>query len=254
MTAARIALLLSPHLDDVVFSCGGTAAVLADAGWHTILATVFTRSVVPAQGFALACQLDKGLPPEADYMALRRQEDLDAAAILGVAAVHWMDLPEAPHRGYGSAPALFGAVLPGDDIGDAVTQGLRQLDTAHQPKLVLAPQGLGRHVDHQVVVRAALAVFGQDRLAFYRDTPYAIRQPAALPYDGVPDGPPAIVPVAAVLDRKIAACAAYLTQVGFQFGDALAETLRDFAVREGSGAAGERLACGGEKARQAVLS
>ena len=34
--------------------------------------TCFTRSVPDPQGFALACQLDKGLGPEVDYMALRR--------------------------------------------------------------------------------------------------------------------------------------------------------------------------------------
>ncbi len=68
-----------------------------------MLVTAFTRSVVPAHGFALACQLDKGLAPDVDYMALRRQEDRDAADILRFSAVHWLDLLEAPHRGYGSA-------------------------------------------------------------------------------------------------------------------------------------------------------
>ena len=97
------ALFLSPHLDDVVFSCGGLAASLADAGWDTVLVTAFTRSVVPASGFALACQLDKGLPPDIDYMAQRRDEDREAAAILGFADMRWLDLLEAPHRGYDSA-------------------------------------------------------------------------------------------------------------------------------------------------------
>jgi hypothetical protein len=43
------------------------------AGWEVTVATAFTRSVPDPQGFALACQLDKGLPPEVDYMALRRR-------------------------------------------------------------------------------------------------------------------------------------------------------------------------------------
>ncbi|WP_207955961.1 PIG-L deacetylase family protein [Rubrobacter marinus] len=77
------ALFVSPHLDDVAFSCGGALALLAREGWRTVLATVFTRSVPDPTGFALACQTDKGLPPEVDYMALRREEDREAARRLG---------------------------------------------------------------------------------------------------------------------------------------------------------------------------
>ena len=53
------ALFLSPHLDDVAFSCGGTAAALGRAGWRLVVATVFTASMPAPTGFALACQLDK---------------------------------------------------------------------------------------------------------------------------------------------------------------------------------------------------
>ena len=77
------ALALSPHLDDAAFSCGGTLARLAAAGWRVTLCTAFTRSVPDPTGFALACQLDKGLGPEVDYMALRRAEDDAACAALG---------------------------------------------------------------------------------------------------------------------------------------------------------------------------
>ena len=249
----RTALFLSPHLDDVAFSCGGLAALLSDAGWHTILATVFTRSIVPAQGFALACQLDKGLTADVDYMALRRQEDLHAAALLGFTAVHWLDLPEAPHRGYTSASALFNAILPADTIAQHVAAAFAQLDSARQIALVLAPQGLGAHVDHQIVVQAALQTFPSNRLAFYRDTPYAIRNPHARPLAGVPTYPETIVPIGDVLERKIAASAAYASQIGFQFGGAapLAEAMGAFARREGDGLAAERFS--GEVSKKDLL-
>ncbi len=239
MTQRRTALFLSPHLDDVVFSCGGLAALLTDAGWHTIMATVFTRTIMPATGFALACQLDKGLPAEADYMGLRRQEDLDAAAIIGFGAVHWMDLPEAPHRGYASAPALFGDVLPDDAIAPEIVRALQEMQTTWEPSLVLGPQGLGNHVDHQLTLRAALQVFPPDHLAFYRDTPYAMRQPLARSLVTAPD---CVVGIGAGLDRKVAAASAYVSQVGFQFGGVLqlGEALRGFAVAEGGGVAAER--------------
>ncbi len=237
------ALFLSPHLDDAVFSCGGVMAILADQGWCTVLATAFTRSVVPASGFALACQLDKGLAPEVDYMALRREEDRVAAGLLGVTELRWLDLLEAPHRGYESAAALFGAIHPGDTVATALDAAFAALAHEFEPGVVLAPQGLGNHVDHQQVIHAALRCFPRDRLAFYRDTPYAIRQPGAQALAAVPAGPVTIVPTAAALSRKLAAAQAYGSQIGFQFGgpDALSAALARFARAEGNGTPAERI-------------
>lgn len=242
MNAKPTALLISPHLDDVAFSCGGLAALLADRGWHTVLATVFTRSVMPATGFALACQLDKGLPAETDYMALRRDEDLQAAAILSCGAVRWLDLPEAPHRFYRTAAALFGAVHDDDPVLHAVTGGLADLATSSPPNLVLAPQGLGNHVDHQIVVTAVQAVFPERLVAYYRDTPYAIRQPQAAPLACVPAEGLQVIDIGAALSRKIGSAIAYASQTGFQFGgpEACAQALAAFAYREGGGVAAER--------------
>ncbi len=238
----RTALFVSPHLDDVVFSCGGLAALLADAGWRTVLATVFTRSVVPARGFALACQLDKGLSEDVDYMALRREEDRCAAALLSFASVQWLDLLEAPHRGYNAPAELFGAVDAADGVIGEVEAALRALDAAWTPELVLAPQGLGNHVDHQLVVAGVQRAFGAGRTAYYRDTPYAIRQPGAAPLACVPRGSGRQVGIGAALERKLRAACAYVSQVGYQFGgaQACAEALVAFARSEGGGVAAER--------------
>lgn len=239
----KTALFLSPHLDDVAFSCGGLAALLADAGWRTVLATAFTRSVVPATGFALACQLDKGLAAEIDYMALRRAEDMVAAERMGFDEIVWLDLPEAPHRGYDSAPELFAELRDDDDVLPALTGCFAQLNHSYEPALVLAPQGLGNHVDHRQVIAATLAAIPPDRIAFYRDTPYAIRAPDALPASSIPQNTHVRVPITAALERKIGAAQAYASQIGFQFQgpDATATALRDFALAEGNGRPAERL-------------
>lgn len=191
------ALFVSPHLDDVAFSCGGTLAALAADGWHTTLLTVFTRSVPDPTGFALACQTDKGLPPDVDYMALRRAEDQQAADRLGAAEVIHLDLPEAPHRGYASAPALFAGVRDDDHV-EIPLHGL-------EADLVFVPQALGDHVDHVQVVRA----IGDRWTHAYADLPYALRHPD-------PPGGPG--PVDPDVPAKLDACAAYTTQLGFQFG------------------------------------
>ncbi len=208
------ALFISPHLDDAVFSAGGTMAGLADAGWRVVLATVFTRSVPGPAGFALRCQTDKGLSPDVDYMALRRAEDAAAAAAVGVAPadVRWLGLPEAPHRGYHSAADLFAGVHPDDDpttaaVADAIAPMVAAADA------VFAPVGIGDHVDHAHVVRAVATVTAGRPVpaARWLDAPYLLR---------LSTPPPAThrVDLTRTLSRKLDGCAAYATQLAFQFG------------------------------------
>jgi LmbE family N-acetylglucosaminyl deacetylase len=229
------ALFLSPHLDDVAFSCGGTLARLKARGWTVAVITTFTRSVPHPTGFALACQTDKGIAPEVDYMALRREEDRDFAARLGVDRLEWIDLPEAPHRGYERA-TLFTPPRAEDTIGTALVDTLTPLLAELKPDLVFAPQALGSHVDHVQLVRTLPALgLEASRTLFYRDTPYAVRQPQARPDPALPEGlDPLAVDVTAQLTAKVDGCTCYRTQVDFQFGGARAvmPTLDAFHRRE----------------------
>lgn len=232
------ALLISPHLDDVAFSCGGTLLRLADAGWRTILCTIFTASVPDPQGFALRCQTDKGVPPGVDYMALRRAEDDAYVHQSGIHdARHWT-YREAPHRGYESPAALFAGGREDDAIWQPLASELSALDAELQPDVVFAPQGLGNHVDHLQTIRGTLAAWSVERVLWYRDTPYAIREPDARPAASLrmeEDLFPCRVPLPpAVLERKIAGCCLYASQLGFQFGgaDGVREKLTAFHRRE----------------------
>ena len=217
------ALALSPHLDDAVFSCGGTLALLAARGWRVALCTVFTASVPDPQGFALACQTDKGLPPDADYMALRRNEDRDAAAALGIEPPSWLAFREAPHRGYEAAPALFGETRDDDAVVEPVAAALADVVRMVEPDLLFVPQAIGGHVDHVQTVRA-LKQAGVDRpLLWWRDFPYSLReaepkQPFAAEMEGLDEVEVVLDPGA--LARKREACLAYASQLGFQFGGA----------------------------------
>jgi LmbE family N-acetylglucosaminyl deacetylase len=232
--------LLSPHLDDAVFSVGGLMAALADEGHALHVVTCFTRSVPNPTGFALACQLDKGLSAEVDYMQLRREEDVHACARLN-AEPRWLDLPEAPHRGYHSAAALFGDFAKEDTVQAELQERLAQAVAKIKPDLILSPEGIGDHVDHRQVRQAVAYV--QERssdplfLRWY-DEPYLSRHPAAYPgsvqTEQRPCGEvlhrqatrlerlPVPLDIEAYANRKLAACAAYATQVGFQFGETAA--------------------------------
>ena len=179
-SARPTALFLSAHLDDVAFSCGGTIAVLRRHGWRVVVVTAFTASVPDPRGFALACQLDKGLAPNVDYMAIRRDEDSAFGQAVGIDELVWLDLPEAPHRGYGSAVELFADVRPDDDVVGGLTVMLRRIVDQIGPSQIFAPQAIGGHVDHRQLVRAALQLPPlEGRMAWYRDLPYAERRPDA---------------------------------------------------------------------------
>lgn len=230
----RHAIAVSPHLDDAVFSAGGTLAAMSAAGWRVRVVTCFTASVADPSPFALSTQLDKGLGADVDYMALRRAEDAAALAVLGapsnpVGPVH-LPLPEAPHRGYVSAPDLFAGQHADDDIAEVLRQVLGPL--LEGADLVLAPQGIGDHVDHRVVVDV-VATLRPDAL-FWRDTPYVLRRPQASAWRGVPRGAERPVDVGAHLAAKAAASCCYTTQLRFQFGgpERVAGDLEALARRE----------------------
>ncbi|SBT65821.1 N-acetylglucosaminyl deacetylase, LmbE family [Micromonospora sediminicola] len=222
------AVAVSPHLDDAVFSAGGTLAALVAAGWTVRVVTCFTATVPDPPAFALACQLDKGLPADVDYMALRRAEDRTACAVLGVRPVH-LPLAEAPHRGYADADALFAGVRRGDPAVEMLAPALRAY--LADADLVLAPQALGDHVDHQIVAETVAGIAAD--AFWWRDVPYVARRPAATPWRCVPAGVEVAVDIADHLVTKVDAAGRYRSQLAYQFGDAgAAVSLRDLAVAE----------------------
>ncbi|MEH3118992.1 MAG: PIG-L family deacetylase [Methylorubrum populi] len=215
------ALAISPHLDDAAFSAGGTLARLAARGWQVVMVTVFTASVANPHGFALACQLDKGLAPEVDYMALRRDEDRAAAEALGIGEPVHLPFREAPHRGYGSAPDLFARLRPDDRIGPNLADAFERLMADTGPDLILAPQAVGGHVDHVQVVRAFRGAQPPLPVLWWRDFPYTVRdaepkEPLRAVFEGLPEQVVRLDGEAG--RRKAEACGAYGSQIGFQFG------------------------------------
>src|SRR5664279_1647995 len=82
-------LIISPHLDDAVWSLGGSIAAWTAAGTRVVVATVYTAGP----------PLDEVAPEMrvfADYPA-RRAEDLAACASIG-AEVRWLDQVERAFR------------------------------------------------------------------------------------------------------------------------------------------------------------
>lgn len=159
-------VVLSPHLDDAVLSLGAQVAARVRAGHPVEVWTAFTRAPtgpVPRQ-----------LRPFADYAA-RIAEDDRALAILGAGARR-LDLPERvwrtpPARGLRAAfrtPATRAGFGELARLEEVAAQALALPGTR-----VLAPLGIGHHVDHVEVavalLTAALRHDATDRVCFYED-------------------------------------------------------------------------------------
>ena len=183
---AGLALFFSAHLDDAVFSCGGTLSLLHRQGWCTIVATVCTEAAENwrgelAQHFNLA-----GAATVEAGLARRRDEDRRAARVLGFLPWH-LGLFDASFRQHyirlpASASVFVDPAVAGDDpyrveVAETVLGCIDRL----QPDVVFAPAGAGGHVDH-LLVRDACIEYARPapaKVVWYQDLPYALANPDA---------------------------------------------------------------------------
>ncbi len=237
-------VFLAPHLDDVVLSCGGQIWQLTRRGQKPWVITVFAGlPETGAEAFPFARYQHRlwGTPPLP--VELRRAEDVTACVRLGVLperVIH-LDFPDAVYRHtrdghplYSSDEAIFGALHPADrglsrHVADALTPYVGGQDV-----LLVAPAGVGRHVDHQIVRRAAEHVEALGaRLVLYEELPYA-EEPESFAHGPVEGWHPCHVPLReGDMAAKIRAALYYQTQIPVLYGDALAlgERLRGHAAR-----------------------
>ena len=177
----RTLLFVSPHLDDVAFSCGGSLIAASRAGEKVILCTVFTQTPTKLSPFAFELQRKNDIAPDVDYMALRRSEDIRFVQFARIREPIWLDFPDGPVRGYSSIEDLFGKILQEDiDLEHRITRSLSEVIRSESVSEVYAPACNGGHVDHRIV-RAAVINARQEqkrrsKLYFYEEIPYALRR------------------------------------------------------------------------------
>ncbi|MGO9874006.1 MAG: PIG-L deacetylase family protein [Acidimicrobiia bacterium] len=152
-------LVISPHLDDAVVSCG--ALLLAHRG--ASVATLFAASPATYSDPLNEHDTDCGFTPGDDTMALRRDEDVRALAAVG-ATPRWLHLHQHSH-----VERADPIVEPPGAV-DALVETIADL----QPTCVVAPLGLS-HPDHQACHASALAA--RERAdpvpwLWYSDLPY----------------------------------------------------------------------------------
>lgn len=162
--------LLSPHPDDAGFSCPTLLKQVADQGLPIILQTLFDQSSYDAE--------HRG-KNQTDVTRQRFEEDQAFADFISPdCQLIRSGFPEAYMRKAGFQEILSGQYDAGDQ--DLMPQLLHAVLQNWDPEIpLLAPMGLGQHVDHLLVRDAAIALarHHNGNLILYEDLPYAAGAP-----------------------------------------------------------------------------
>jgi LmbE family N-acetylglucosaminyl deacetylase len=220
---AQSILAVSPHLDDAVLSAGATLAASRARGTRVTVFTLFAG--LPDTGTSEVARRHHrrcGLPADAvAAVSLRRAEDHRAVATLGAVAVHaplldvvyrrcssgaWVCESEDDLWAHGPADATLCT-----RAGVLIAYTAREVEA----DLLIAPAGLGGHVDHALTAEACAwaANAKRIRLLEWRDLPYAAIGPLDATFKHVQPG-------ATWMGRKLEAAAFYRSQLPMLWPDA----------------------------------
>ena len=231
-------VILSPHFDDGVLSCGGRIWQATQAKKSVRVISIFAGGpIADVPPFAQVQHEKWGNPPDANR--LRRAEDVAAYARLGCFDLCHFDAPDAVYRVnkdgqplYGTEEAIFGTIQPEEcDYAESLSA---EIEPYLLPDAtILAPLGVGHHVDHLLgyAIGSLLRHKGH-RVAFYEELPYieaqhALEQALA---DKPTWQPEKISLSEAALAAKVDAMGYYRSQIPVLYGNDLAMSRRIRAV------------------------
>jgi LmbE family N-acetylglucosaminyl deacetylase len=152
-------VILSPHLDDAVWSIGPVLKELAEHGHKLTIITLFSLSVISG---------DDILPPAAGT-PVRKAEDAVACQAVGCDDVVYLDFPDGILRDRSLETVFDPAYKTPEWLGGKLLAALT--DVTPSQAVLFAPSGFGWHIDHQLTARLASQL--PQRTIFYEDMPYA---------------------------------------------------------------------------------
>lgn len=148
-------VVLSPHLDDAVLSLGSHIIKWKKEGKKIKVITVFNRfgNRKNLPSYTKDYLQKSGFDTVVRFENARNREDQDAMKMLGVEYEHW-DFIDAGFRGvYKTREALLSGTINNKD-NELVKQIEIKIKTLSS-ELFLVPYGVGGHVDHLIVKKAA---------------------------------------------------------------------------------------------------
>ncbi|GCE21000.1 PIG-L deacetylase family protein [Dictyobacter kobayashii] len=226
-------IFLAPHLDDIVYSCGGTLGVQVSSGLRPLIISAFAGAPATNQELSpLALQVIRDWGASDAQSAIRVMEERrkeDSAALDYLQADYlWLDHPEAIYRGnpgyYTSKEQLMGGeVHPSDrPLENELGKMLVELHDRLPDTAWYAPLGIGRHIDHQIICSAVDRLVQRGaKVYFYEDFPYVQRDPGALEariQELGSDFEYTLVEISEMMPLKLEAADMYRSQIDSNFG------------------------------------
>jgi LmbE family N-acetylglucosaminyl deacetylase len=177
-------VILSPHLDDAVLSCGEHILAWKKSGFAVEVISLFTsfqaKKLSPETKRYLT---ESGFSSLSAFEKERKSEDRAAMKVLSVPFQH-LNLIDGGFRQskqfptYPTREILFAGRIAASDFSvvQQVVKKLEQINKKTQSTHVVIPLGVGQHVDHLIVRKSAEIVFPSQKIWYYADQPY-VRNP-----------------------------------------------------------------------------
>lgn len=157
-------LIISPHLDDAVLSCGASIAQWQEAEDKVLVVSVFS-----------SCD-DYSQELNSIY-EIRRKQDIEAIAFLRAKAIH-LGFTDAPFRSsnyHNFSTILFHHEDEDNLLKEAIAAAISKLIKEYAPDHVFFPLGVGGHIDHHLVYRSSFKIdYPSNQIQFYEELPYAL--------------------------------------------------------------------------------
>lgn len=173
-------IYLSPHLDDVILSCGGLIREQTYSKTQVEIWTICAGDPPSEELSAFAQTLHANWGTGMDASTLRRNEDIAACRIVGARYRHLPFLDCIYRQStdgswlYPSEESIFGE-LSMEDAPTIFTLRTFLATILKTDDILVIPLSVGNHVDHQWVRMAAEEL--KQPLFYYADAPYIMRHP-----------------------------------------------------------------------------
>ncbi|MDQ3810489.1 MAG: PIG-L family deacetylase, partial [Chloroflexota bacterium] len=172
-------IYLSPHPDDVVFSCAGSIAGQVARGERVLVVTACTAMAPATAPSEFAARMHRRWQLcDSEVVSVRLMEDVRALELLGVDSAR-LGLLDAIYRRpevYDRHDRLFATLADDDSFPGALTERMTELCARFRGARVCVPLGVGEHVDHQAAHLAGRSLAGRGvEVSYYEDLPYALQ-------------------------------------------------------------------------------
>ncbi len=220
--------LISPHLDDAVFSAGGFISKIAKTN-KVVLVNIFTSTGEARETLSSKTYLKQvNYQDSTKLFKDRIIEDKKAADTIGIHRIINLGFVDALWRE--KRKSILGKILPELDrvyptyryhiIKGKVSRHDKKLivEIASKLKKIISPKssaifcplGFGNHVDHLVVRESCQSAFGSSNLTYWADYPYINRENSQTDFYSHDIFESTSLPISPLQKTKV--CALYKTQ------------------------------------------